>query len=124
LNSVVPSAQTVDFVGGVALQFRVCPVDFVGGVALQFRVCPGAGDFGSADKYQLFIQETAPGGAPVASFAGAAKSVALARAKYCDMLTAQVGGGNAIDAFMQLASATSHTVTVWNVDLRVEIIKR
>lgn len=84
----------------------------------------GAGDFGSSDKYQLSIVESLPDTTPVATTAGAPKSVALARAKYGDLLTAEVAAGNTVVARMQLGSATTHTVTVWNLDMRVEIIKR
>lgn len=94
-------------------------------VAFEANVAgSGAADFGSSDKYTLIIDEALPDTTPVGSTSGASKAVALARARYSDMLTASVSAGNTITARMQLGSATSRTVTVWNLDMRVEIIKR
>lgn len=62
----------------------------------------------------------------VTSEGSAAKRVALPRAKYSDIYTSTyaVTAGHVVVVKLNLNSATSHTITAWAIDLRVEVIKR
>lgn len=85
----------------------------------------GAGDFGSGDTYRVYVNEyNSAGDTLIASSVSTAKPMALARAKYGDQLTVAVEAGHSITAGLSLASATSHTVTAYNIETRVEVIKR
>jgi hypothetical protein len=106
----------------------VAPVDCRVQVTVGFEAAVtvgGVSDFGSSDKYQIRVsQYTEPGAVFISSAFSATKPVALARAKYSDYFTGNVLAGNRIQVDLIFGTATTHTMTAWNVDMRVEIIKR
>lgn len=82
----------------------------------------GSADFGGSDRYGLIITEyDATGTTALANHIGPRKGVSTARIRYTDQYTVPVTGGRVIT--VTLYCATTHVVTVWNLDLRVEVIK-
>lgn len=84
-------------------------------------------DFSSSDRYQLQVEEyLADTTTFVAVEASTLKPVSSARAKYTDLFssTYTIPAGHYVVVKLVLSSASGHTITAWNIDLRVEVIKR
>jgi hypothetical protein len=80
------------------------------------------GDFGSSGMYRLVVIRTASDGSSI-TVAGTYKGIALARAKYSDLLTSPVLQGETVVAALGIFVGTV-TTHLYNIDLRVEVIKR
>lgn len=84
-------------------------------------------DFGSTDRYQIQLVEYLPDGVTAVNTEGSAlKPMSSTRAKYADLFTSSysIAAGQVVKVSLFLGTAASHTVTAWNIDLRVEVIKR
>ena len=87
----------------------------------------GVSDFGSSDGYLIALTEYLSDGVTYVSSEGTSiKPIAVARAKYGDIYSSSyvLPAGHVVTVGLSITTATSHTMTIWNAALRVELIKR
>lgn len=86
-----------------------------------------ASDWGGADTYRLqFTEYLADGTTYVNGEASSPKPVSTTRMRYTDFLssTYKLPAGHKVRIELSIGTIAGHSITVWNVDFRIELIKR
>ena len=84
----------------------------------------GTSDWSSSvNGYFIIITETLAGGGTVTT-SSTPKGVTTTRAKYTEMLSVAVSAGSTVSGALSLSTSVGPSVTAWNIDTRMELIKR